>query len=158
MGQGREVLSAPVRKSVKVFGALSLAHNPRFHFAFAERFNSHTFLRFLKGMVRRASRKILVVLDNVGYHHARIVREWVEAHADKIELHFLPAYSPQFNPIEILWRQTKRVATHNRYFPTLSALHLRLFRRFNRYQGNPASLRGLIRTLLERLPVSCTNQ
>ena len=94
-----------------------------------------------------------MVLDNVGYHHAHLVRDWVTENADKIELHFLPAYSPQFNPIEILWRQTKRIATHNRYFASLTDLHDKLFRRFNRYQGNPAALRGLMKNLLKRLPV-----
>lgn len=95
-----------------------------------------------------------MVLDNVGYHHARVVQEWVQENADRIELHFLPPYSPEFNPIEILWRQTKRIATHNRYFATLNDLHRKLFRRFNRYQGNPASLRGLVRKLLKNLPHS----
>jgi len=99
-----------------------------------------------------------MVLDNVGYHHAHLVRDWVTENADKIELHFLPAYSPQFNPIEILWRQTKRIATHNRYFASLTDLHDKLFRRFNRYQGNPAALRGLMKNLLKRLPYSCTAQ
>ena len=151
MGQGREVLSAPVRKSAKVFGALSLSHKPRFHFAFAERFNAETFLKFLKAIVRRSTRKVLLVLDNVGYHHARMVQAWVNDNEDKLELHFLPPHSPQFNPIEILWRQTKRIATHNRHLPTLAELHGKLFRRFNRYQGNPASLRSLMKNLATRL-------
>lgn len=28
----------------------------------------------------------------------------------------LPSYSPDYNPIEYLWRKTKRLATHNQYF------------------------------------------
>lgn len=149
MGQRLEVLSQPVRRSAKVFGAVSLSHNPRFSFAFAERFNAKTFLRFLKRLVKNSPRKILMVLDNVCYHHARAVREWVEANGDQIELHFIPPYSPEFNPIENLWRLTKRVTTHNRHFATLDDLRTRLFRRFNRYQGNPASLRGLFKALLQ---------
>ena len=34
----------------------------------------------------------------------------------------LPSYSPDYNPIEFLWRATKRTATHNRYFPVFDAL------------------------------------
>jgi transposase len=142
-------LSQPVRRSAKVFGALSLSCNPRFSFAFAERFNAKSFLRFLKRLVNNSTRKILMILDNVRYHHARVVREWVEANCDRIELHFLPPYSPEFNAIENLWRITKRATTHNRHFATLDELRARLFRRFNRYQGNPASLRGLVRHLLQ---------
>jgi transposase len=104
---------------------------------------------FLKRLVNNSPRKILMILDNVCYHHARIVREWVEANSDRIELHFIPPYSPEFNPIENLWRLTKRVTTHNRHFATLNDLRVRLARRFNRYQGNPASLRGLLKSLLQ---------
>jgi hypothetical protein len=34
----------------------------------------------------------------------------------------LPSYSPDYNPIEYLWRATKRTATHNRYFPVFAEL------------------------------------
>jgi hypothetical protein len=34
----------------------------------------------------------------------------------------LPSYSPDYNPIEFLWRATKRTATHNRYFPAFDDL------------------------------------
>lgn len=129
---------------MKAFGAVSREHNPRFHFQFSEKFNAQTFLKFLRRLIRHEARKVFLVLDNVGYHHARLVTDWAEANADKIELHFLPAYSPDLNPIEILWRQTKRSATHNRHFDTLESLHHRLFRRFNRHQGNPAFLRGIV--------------
>jgi hypothetical protein len=39
-----------------------------------------------------------VILDNLNMHRARDVREWVAAHADAIELMFLPSYSPELNP------------------------------------------------------------
>lgn len=139
-----------MRRSKKVFGTVSLEHNPKWHFRFVERFNGETFLRFLRQVVRHNSgRKILMVLDNVRYHHAKKVSEWVAANSHRIELHFLPAYSPDFNPIEQVWKATKRVATHNRHFPTLDLLHLKLFRRFNRYQGNPASLRSPLDSYLK---------
>ena len=84
------------------------------------------------------------MLDNAGYHHAVLVREWVEANADKIELHFLPPYSPDLNAAEHVWRLTKRTTTHNRHFPALPEMHRKVFRRFNRFQGNPRSLRSAI--------------
>jgi hypothetical protein len=101
VGQRIEVLSQPLRRSVKVLGAFSLSYNPRFSFAFTERFNAKSFLKFLKRLVNNSPRKVLMILDNVRYHHARVVQEWVEANSDRIELHFLPPYSPEFNPIDI---------------------------------------------------------
>lgn len=73
----------------------------------------------------------------------------MEANSDRLEPHFIPPYPPEFHPIENLWRLTKGVTTHNRHFATLQDLQTRLFRRFNRYQGNPASLRGLFKSLLQ---------
>ncbi len=151
-GKGTVVKSEPVRRSAKVLGAVSLEEQPKWHFRFVETFNQFTFLAFLKQVVRNnPGRKILMVLDNVGYHHARSVKEWVAEHSDHLELHYLPAYSPEFNPIEQVWRVTKRSATHNRHFAELSRLCRRLFRRFNRFQGNPAALRRPLRHYLDLL-------
>jgi transposase len=119
---------------------------PKFHFRFeADKFNAYTFVTFLEGVVRYYSergRRVHMIVDGAKYH--RTALPWVNAHADLIELHFLPPYSPNLNAAEQLWRRAKRDATHNRYFPTLDSLHDAVFRRFNRYQGNPASIRGLI--------------
>ena len=34
----------------------------------------------------------------------------------------LPSYSPDYNPIEFLWKKMKQRATHNQYFPQFEAL------------------------------------
>lgn len=143
--EGAQVKSTPGRESVKTYGAVTVSDRPRFHFLFALVFNAQTFLRFLKQLVRQySSRKIHLVLDNAKYHHAEELEGWLELNADKIKLHFLPAYSPQFNAQEGVWRLTRRKSTHNRHFKTKDDLKTALFKRFNRFQGNPASLRGMI--------------
>ncbi|MGC8907055.1 MAG: IS630 family transposase [Desulfomonilaceae bacterium] len=135
-GVGQEVKSFPTRKKAKVIGAVVVGVRPKWHFKWADRFNGKTFLRFLKRLARHyTGRKIYLILDNA---------KWLEANPDKMELHFLPPYSPELNPVELVWKETKKKTTHNRYFPSLAALKERLFRRFNRFQGNPASLRNLI--------------
>jgi transposase len=108
-----------------------------------------TYLRFLKRVVRfNSDKKVFWIADNARYHHAKVVKEWVELNSDKVELFFLPAYSPEFNAVEHIWRMTKRKATHNRHFTTLKQLHSKVFRRFNRYQGNPTSLKSAITRFL----------
>lgn len=140
--------SHPCRVSIKVYGAISVDERPRWHFRFAERFNSETYLDFLKQLVRGNPRKVFLVADNVGYHKSRVVTEWLTSNSDRIEVFYLPAYSPELNPVEGVWRLTKRKSTHNRYFPTKAELHKHVFRRLNRFQGNPASIRPMIRALL----------
>lgn len=146
-GKGSVVDSFPGRTSEKVLGAVTAEDNPRFHFRFAPVFNQETFGAFLKQIVRHhPEEKVHLVLDNVRYHHAKSLQPWLEANKARIELHFLPAYSPQFNPIERVWKATKKASVHNRYFESLDQLKKTLFRRFNRFQGNPSSLRGLVRS------------
>jgi transposase len=64
--------------------------------------NQEIFLKFLKGLVKQSSRKIFLILDNLKVHHGKAISAWVENHEKRIELFFLPAYSPDLNPDEHL--------------------------------------------------------
>lgn len=56
--------------------AVSIEDRPKWHFRFAEKLNGLAFLRFLRQLVTfNRGRKIFLILDNIGFHHARIVRE-----------------------------------------------------------------------------------
>ncbi len=43
-----------------------------------------------------------MILDNLRVHHSKIVKEWLVAHRDEIEVFHLPSYSPELNPDELL--------------------------------------------------------
>ena len=75
-----------------------------------------------------------MIFDNASYHYADIVKIWLEMNNDKykIELHFLPVYSPDFDAQECLRRLTCGKATNYRYFNEFEELHKALFQRFNR--------------------------
>jgi len=144
-GIGCVVKSPPTRKSLKVMGAVTVGNHPKFHFRFVPWFNTTTFLTFLDQLLSRyKGRKIHLILDNAKYHKGPEVRKWLEGKENRIELHYLPPYSPEFNATEYVWKETRRRTTHNRFFNTLSEFKGRLFRRFNRFQGNPASLRNVL--------------
>jgi transposase len=103
------------------------------------------FLAFLDQLISRyRGRKIHMILDNAKYNKGPKVREWLKDKQHRIELHYLPPYSPILNAAEYVWKETRRKTTHNRFFRTLSEFKERLFRRFNRFQGNPASLRSVL--------------
>jgi transposase len=51
---------------------------------------------------------VVPITDSAKYHHARLHREWREEHADRFALDYLPAYSPELNPIERVWKLTRR--------------------------------------------------
>ena len=73
----------------------------RFMF-YHERLNAKVLIRFFRRLIRSADRKVILILDNLRVHHARVVKQWVAEHADEIELFYLPSYSPDLNPDEFL--------------------------------------------------------
>jgi transposase len=85
-------------------------------------FNAQTFQHFLERLVRHRTprRRMILVLDNARYHHAVLLRPFLHQHTTHLRLLFLPPYSPQLASIERVWKLTRRLATHNRYFATLS--------------------------------------
>jgi len=81
---------------------------------FTERFTARVCLRFLTRLVRHARRKVFLILDGHPVHKAAMVRRWVRAHADRIELFLLPSYSPDLNPDEFLNHDVKSNALGRR--------------------------------------------
>jgi len=65
-------------------------------------------------------RVIHLFLDNAKYHHAKLVREWLDRPGCRIKLHFIPAYCPHLNPIERLWKLMHEHITHNRCYKTFA--------------------------------------
>jgi transposase len=63
---------------------------------------------------------VVVIIDNARYHHAVLHKEYRDKNRERLSLEFLPPYSPELNPIERLWKLTRRLATHNQYFQTLT--------------------------------------
>ena len=102
------VLHAPTRKSIAVFGAVRI-DDGRLVASRDKKFDALTFLTFLEKLLRhrRKARKMVVVLDNARYHHARLIQPWLKIKRNVLQLLFLPPYSPDFNPIERLWQHLK---------------------------------------------------
>jgi putative transposase len=69
-----------------------------------------------------------MVLDNVMYHHAKRPEPILERYRHRIELIFLPPYSPDLNPMERIWWYMRKKITHNRYVETMVA-RIEAFRR-----------------------------
>ena len=65
-------------------------------------FNAEVFIKFMERLIKNAPRKIILIVDNLRVHHCKPVKEWVERNGNKIELAFLPSYSPEHNPDEYL--------------------------------------------------------
>ena len=64
--------------------------------------NSQTFIKFCTRLIKDADKKVFLILDNLRVHHSHIVKDWIDQNKEKIELFFLPSYSPELNPDEYL--------------------------------------------------------
>ena len=60
------------------------------------------FLVFLAKLIEGAARKIFLIADRLQAHETPEVSEWVEARKDRIEVFYLPPYSPEMNPVEYM--------------------------------------------------------
>ena len=89
------------------------------------RFNGESFREFLQQFreaSRATSRRVIAISDNAQYHRSRLHLSWRQRQAPQFRLDFLPSYSPELNPIERVWKLTRRLCVHNRYFGFLDGV------------------------------------
>jgi transposase len=67
------------------------------------------------------ARIVHLILDRAPVHRGEAVRKWLERPGCRIRLHFLPAYAPNLNAVERLWKVMHEHVTHNRYYPNFRA-------------------------------------
>jgi transposase len=100
------------------------------------------FLNFLQRLIREAARKLFVIVDNLPVHRARRVTAWVQDHADRIELFYLPPYAPEHNPDEFLNNDLKQAMTRRRTPPDKASLKSGLTSYMRSLQRCPAKVRA----------------
>jgi transposase len=103
--------------------------------SFADKGNYQSFKKHLKKILSTYSKvkNIIVVVDNVRYHHARLLKKWLEKHP-QLEILYLPPYSPELNPIERVWWFMRKSITHNRYIHSLKERKIFFWRMFSHFQ------------------------
>lgn len=138
------VLHAPTRKNLGVYGAVCIATG-QFVRRQESKFDAMTFLAFLKQLVKhhKEKRLMVLILDNARWHHANMLKPWLNEHRHILRLGFLPPYSPDLNPIERVWKLTRRLCTHNCFFPSLEQLAQSVFEQLDAWDKPNDTLRRL---------------
>ncbi len=117
------VLHHPTRKSVGYFGAVRIRDGRCVYARESDRFNGQSFWDFMQALRERSRQegnRVVVISDNAKYHHAKMHKAWREEQAPDFALDYLPPYSPDLNPVERVWKLTRRLCLHDQYFPTLN--------------------------------------
>lgn len=83
---------------------------------FKRRFTADVMIEFLRRLLRHANRKVFLILDRHPVHRSQKVTRWIARHADRLERFYLPGYSPELNPDELLNQDVKTNA-HGRRRP-----------------------------------------
>lgn len=128
--RGRTPEFRPVaNQGIKVNMISSVTNKGKLRFMLSEKaFNAQLFKEFMKRLIRDAERKVFLIVDNLSVHHAKCNQKWLERNKESIELFFLPSYSPDLNPVELLNNDLK------------TALH----------RGEPARCKGKLETKVRK--------
>jgi transposase len=124
------------RFRVNMISAISNQGLLRFRL-FEGSFTGPVFIEFLRRLLRDlGGRKVHLIVDGHPVHRAKLVSGWVERHSARIQLHFLPGYSPELNPVELLNNDVKANAAGRRRARTVVELagELRAYARWRQRQ------------------------
>jgi transposase len=140
IGQTPVIKRTGKRFGVNMLSAISNAGRLRFRL-FTGSFNGPVFIDFLGRLLRDCGgRKVHLIVDGHPVHHAKLVSAFIGRHAERIELHFLPGYSPELNPVELLNHDVKANAAGRRRPRSAGELREELYGYLRRRQRQPAVL------------------
>jgi len=128
------------RHSVNMISAISSMGELEFMFVDGKT-NAEIFKLFLQQLMLGAQQPIILVVDGSPIHKANLIKEYVDTTEGKLELYYLPPYSPQLNPDEQVWKNVKeRVA---KQFPKdKDEMRAMLQKALERLQSLPEIVRG----------------
>jgi len=151
-GEAIEIKNYGRHGRVNLIGAFELGTGAFYGVLTSFKVNATRFRRFICHLKRELrTDKILLICDNASFHKATWLREWFEQQAAWLRVEFLPAYSPDFNPIERLWRWFKGEFTHNACWPSQAALRRHLAEKLAELPQHMAAMQGVMRQEIARL-------
>lgn len=115
-GHQPEIKCCGGRERVHILGFLNFTSSQA-RFQFSDTLGAKELISLIRSLFTDYPGKILhIILDNARAHHAKLVQLFEIQNQDRLQLHYLPAYSPKLNPIEKFWKFLREQVTHNTYF------------------------------------------
>ena len=142
-GQPPLIKTSGKRKGWKVFGLLDYFTGRFFHQGLEGRFTSASYMAFLARVLEETSQHLILIQDGARYHTSAETKRFFAEHADRLTVYQLPRYSPDYNPIEKLWKKIKQAETHLQYFPTFDALSGKVEQALIRFENAPQEILAL---------------
>lgn len=101
------VSTTGARYAMSLISAITSKGQMRFMVKATGGVNADVFIEFLKRLLVGATRKIFLIVDRGPAHRAKRTKAFVESLDGKLKLFFLPPYSPDRNPDELVWKHLK---------------------------------------------------
>jgi len=106
-----------------------------------ESYNAEVFLGFLKNLLsRNPDGKIVIILDNARIHHAKLLQPFLKENEERLQLMFLPPYSPNLNLIEGLWKWLKEKVIYNVFYKVVSEIRTNIDGFLVNINANPSAV------------------
>jgi transposase len=150
-GHQPEVPTSGKRKAYKVLGLIEYFSGRFFYQTHAGRFNSQSYAAFLREVLAQTTQPIVVIQDGARYHTSKAMEAFFKMHEDRLTMEQLPAYSPDFNPMEHLWKKVKKEATHLKHFPAFTDLQQEVDRALLHFAQTPREITVLMARYCEKL-------
>jgi transposase len=142
---------------VNLIGVYEVGSGEFFYKTTFLRGNALRFKRFLCCLKRKfRTDKILIIADNASFHKAKWFTKWWKE-SSWLRIEFLPAYSPDFNPIERLWKWIKREYTHNQCWSSKKDLRKYIENKLSTMNDNKKLYIGTMKSELLRLKFAFDN-
>ena len=114
MGKTPEIRVSQRREGLSIISSVTNRGKVRFKI-FEGAMNAAILIDFMKRLIQEVKKekkgKVFLVLDNLRVHHAKLVQAWLQENREHIEVFYLPSYSPELNPDEMLNANLKAALT-----------------------------------------------
>jgi len=152
-GQQPVVKTSGIRRGYKVFGLIDY-FSGRFFCKGHDKghLNSESYEAFLTEVLSKTRKHIILIQDGAPYHTSKAMRQFFKNKAHRLTVYNLPSYSPDYNPIEKLWKKIKEKEIHLHHFPTFDSLKNKVeeaLLHFKDLQNEVLSLFGFYNNLAE---------
>jgi len=120
-GRQRLIPTYGKHRGVKLLGILNY-ETGKVYCIEEERYDAKVFLKFLHKVLEiYPSGKIALILDNARIHHAKLLKPFLQEN-ERLQLVFLPPYSPKLNLVEGLWFWLKQSVIYNVFYATVNEI------------------------------------
>ena len=140
-GETPVVRATGARFSLNMISAISARGNLRF-MVVEGRVGAEQVCQFLRRLMHGARRTVYLILDGHPMHRAKKVQECVQGLGGRLVLFYLPPYSPELNPDELVWQDVKTNGVGKRPVSSKEELVQRVTDHLKSLQGLPRKIRA----------------